>query len=682
MDIRDAAHAAYRAGYAPVPMPPRAKTPPPKGRTGYDGVDLPESSIDAWPGDANLAIRLPENTVGIDVDVYRLRRMIAEHPERAAELVAVIDEMATLPRTVTLHSNRGDGSGIRLYRTPAAEWSAPEGVDIVRRDWRYAMVPPSVHPEGRSYAIVDERTNAVLDALPDVATLPELPAEWRERLTTHRGPAEHVDVPTPEPVDVVPWDVRMALARNAARDPEADHEERYKAVHALVKACKDAGLTVGQALTVAQSDDLSVAKYGVNLPREVARSWGKPASDERHADARHAGLRGESRSSESPRESGSSSDLGVHAERLTASYSVGSDGENDSPLEQLLRALPVELHQLATHEYVRQFVARVVKEADRPAPTLLPPFVDYSELPDEPVAWVVDGLMQADFAALFVAPAKVGKTTLVVDLMPALVEDRPFLNYFAVNHTGVVGFVSAEMTTRQTRAWIRRRMTVGSVKVLPARGLRVDLRNPVTRASFVEQLRAANVVTLIIDSFAALGGPSGVDNENDNAQVNAFAGMLREVCAEAGVPRLILIHHAGKAAGGSARGASAFEGAYDVIYTLRATKDETTGNYGQRYFKAYGRDVDVPELPWRFDSYTGVCVVGEDGAAVDPDAPAWERAAQRVDKNPGSTSDDIARLMDITPRTARSHLTTAVEKGRLRMIKSGRSNKYYSGETQ
>src|ERR1700758_2304732 len=66
----------YReAGWRGVlPLPPAAKSPPPKGFTGYDGSWPTTAQVEEWvalrPSDSNLMLRVEHGVVGIDVDAY------------------------------------------------------------------------------------------------------------------------------------------------------------------------------------------------------------------------------------------------------------------------------------------------------------------------------------------------------------------------------------------------------------------------------------------------------------------------------------------------------------------------------------------------------------------------------------------------------------------------------------
>lgn len=126
--------------------------------------------------DANIALRLPDGVIGIDLDLYE--DPTKDHPaeERQAawkELEARLGPLPESPRATC----RNDGiSGIRLYRVPAG-WKAtgilpaapvcqghplPDGREalpgdsvspgeVIQHHHRYMVAPPSLHPSGRRY---------------------------------------------------------------------------------------------------------------------------------------------------------------------------------------------------------------------------------------------------------------------------------------------------------------------------------------------------------------------------------------------------------------------------------------------------------------------------------------------------------------------------------------------------
>lgn len=192
----------FRAGWRGVlPLRPGTKWPPPTGFTGHQGEWPFPADIQAWTEDrpdGNIALRLPEDVLGIDVDAYD------DKPGRAtlAEAEALC---GPLPKTV-MSTSRTDGtSGIRLYRTPPfPSWptGVGPGIELISHGHRYCVAWPSQHPDGRTYRWVDQRTGEVLDRPPSLGDLAELPTSWvealQERSTRPADKAEVDDVAVKE----------------------------------------------------------------------------------------------------------------------------------------------------------------------------------------------------------------------------------------------------------------------------------------------------------------------------------------------------------------------------------------------------------------------------------------------------------------------------------------------------
>lgn len=166
----------HEAGWHPLELPPGAKAPVSTGRTGYGGVNMTLAEIAAarWAG--NIALRMPTDVIGIDVDAYK------GGDRTLRELVALL---GPLPKTWISFNGRLDGSGIRFFRVPPnMVWiTALDGIEIIQWNHRYAVVFPSLHPEGRPYQWVDQTEGVVSDELPLVEDLPELPWAWIAHLS-------------------------------------------------------------------------------------------------------------------------------------------------------------------------------------------------------------------------------------------------------------------------------------------------------------------------------------------------------------------------------------------------------------------------------------------------------------------------------------------------------------------
>ena len=129
-----------------IPLPPRRKSPPPRGVTGPTGIWPSVADCLSWAegreGAGNIALKLPHGVLGIDVDDY-------DGKPGAATLADAQERWGQLPPT-WVSGARGGLSGIRLYRVPEGlAWPGEvgPGIETVHSGHRYAVVWPSVHPD-------------------------------------------------------------------------------------------------------------------------------------------------------------------------------------------------------------------------------------------------------------------------------------------------------------------------------------------------------------------------------------------------------------------------------------------------------------------------------------------------------------------------------------------------------
>ena len=170
-----------------IPLPPKKKSNPPSGYTGWNGKDPSPKMIEMWSketrGDfqaaSNIAIHMPDGVVGIDVDHYGGKT-------GGATLAQLEQELGPLPDTY-ISTSRNDGvSGIRWFRTePGLRWPTGPGKDIefIHTGHRYAVVWPSIHPDtGDRYIWVDQHSSDECPP-PNDDELAWMPDEWQARFT-------------------------------------------------------------------------------------------------------------------------------------------------------------------------------------------------------------------------------------------------------------------------------------------------------------------------------------------------------------------------------------------------------------------------------------------------------------------------------------------------------------------
>ena len=261
---------SYRdAGWLPLPLPFGAKFPPPAGFTGAKGADPSDADVDGWvtrAGGGNVALRLPDGVLGVDVDAY-------EAKPGAETLAGREAQWGALPPTVRSTARGAGVSGIRLFRVPPnLQWPGEvgPGIETVHRGHRYMVAPPSVQAAG-TYEWLD--ADGVTCPAPRPEDLPELPTAWVAGLTRGQTARDRSDV-TDSDVDA--FLAGLASGRPAADiaetlrgldvaltgSPAGRHPAMLSAVEALVGAGAGGAHGVRAALDAARATFLAAKESG------------------------------------------------------------------------------------------------------------------------------------------------------------------------------------------------------------------------------------------------------------------------------------------------------------------------------------------------------------------------------------------------------------------------------------
>lgn len=202
-----------------IPLPHKAKNPPPTGWTGRNAGFPDDEQVAAWSADpayakGNTGLRLgwpvevngtEYETAAVDVDHYR----DGDKDKRGgAQLAALEKQLGALPPTwvSTARARNDDGgdrgdwiSGIRFYLVPrglAFRGQADKDIEVIQKNHRFAVVSPSFNPKtGTTYRLYSPEHWADHQALnddeiPHPSALPILPARWVDYLTNGKT-ADH-----------------------------------------------------------------------------------------------------------------------------------------------------------------------------------------------------------------------------------------------------------------------------------------------------------------------------------------------------------------------------------------------------------------------------------------------------------------------------------------------------------
>lgn len=625
-----AAWAYRRAGWAGVlPLPPGAKWPPPGGYTGWAGVEPSGADVQAWidgpEGAGNVALRLPAGVYGLDVDNYG-----GKHG--AAALAALESTCGPLPPTWVV-SSRDDGvSGIRLYRAYlpiGRRWrdqpaGGGAGIEAIHLGHRYAVVWPSVHPEtGRKYVWTDPGGVTLDGPVPELATLPELPAAHVEALSEPgevrvgemAGHAETVEAvqrwrqgdPCPRVSDA---SARAMLGLRQAFDGAALHPVSVAGVHELVNLGHEGHVGVRRALAEHYALHVEVRRARgedgeAEWWREVRGAIGKlPTATAR--EACDCGLWAGEGVTFTPDELGVALALDPWGEPAAV---IEGEVIDPAPAGGAAEAAPLDLAGV--------LISRMLTPAqlrDRPAP-----------------AWLIEGLLTVDSASWLIAAPGSYKSFVALDWAGHVGAGRDWMGRAV--RGGPVVYVAAEGSAGmgpRIRAWEQRNGPMpDAVRFLP---MPVQIARADHWAALVEACRRLAPGLVIIDTQHRVS--VGID-ENDNTAMGHVIEAIEALRGATGACVLV-VHHVGRS-GSHARGASAIDGAQDIELRLIRTADRrVTLQIDKSKNAADDVKVDLELFLAELDGGGSSLVVGPPLAAATAGKP-WHEGL----------TDNQAMIMDI-----------------------------------
>lgn len=624
----------WQAGWRGVlPLPARRKHDPPKGFTGINGAWPSYADVYAWcdgpEGAGNIALRMPENVIGIDVDHYDDKRGGDTYADAIAEYGA-------LPAT-WCSTSRTDGiSRIRFFRVPEGmAWPGELGTDveIIQHSHRYAVVWPSTHPDGGTYHWTDP-AGTLGGPVPAVDALPPLPEAWIAGLTggaladgltradfsTRAASlwlAEHVtDGPacrrTAAAISAALVDLSAGSRHTAARLATGrlvrlgceGHTGTIAALGqiraAFLGACADGTRGTVRKPGEAEHEFLSLVAGAVNLVQPTAPA--EPPPDP--CEFPHAGIIAPSPAGGAPLWTPPTmpTEPTVHTIAETVPVPEAALQQSPYPPSAPLPAAPGITDPLVIHEVTRQRAMREARKhldhADAMATFREVPhrhaLNEDLAMPEEHERYTIDQLMPVGANVVLTAQYKVGKTTMINHLARCLADKEPYLAQFDVHElTGRIALFNYEVDTRQYIRWLRECNIAHPERITTynLRGYNYPLIVKHVQDFVVNWLQRHEIEVWVIDPFARAF--VGCGDENSNADVGQFLDTIDVIKERAGVSNVVMPAHTGR--GGQTEGAERARGATRIDDWADARWLYTTNPVGERFFKASGRDVDVPE---------------------------------------------------------------------------------------
>ena len=286
---------------------------------------------------------------------------------------------------------------------------------------------------------------------------------------------------------------------------------------------------------------------------------------------------------------------------------------------------------------------------------------------------------------------KLGKSTLLGNLIRALADSLFFLGQFEVTRPLRVALIDLELDERTLHRWLTDQniKNTEAVTVIALRGSAqtFNILDDQTRAAWAKDIIGHDIV--ILDCLRPALDAIGLDEHKDAGKfLVAFDALLKEAGASLGG----IVHHAGHG-NERGRGDSRIEDWPDAIWRLVGDKsrDDGTDDYdGPRYFSAFGRDVNVREAELTYIPETRRLTIANDaptraqGHRDRKRTDAEEAVLRAVTEQPGINSTDLRDACHPLGVTHKPDVDAAAKRlearGEITRRKDGKSMGHYPKE--
>lgn len=342
----------------------------------------------------------------------------------------------------------------------------------------------------------------------------------------------------------------------------------------------------------------------------------------------------------------------------------------------------VEVERIAERMRIQRAAQRRVEQEEASRTFVMPPsratLTDELAIDDPPMDWTVGGLHPQGANTLLSAAFKVGKTTMLANLLRSLVDGEPFLGEHIVKRPdGRVAFFNYEVSERQFRKWMRALgiRNTDDAAVWHLRGHRLPLTVPFVEQLVIDWLTERDVSVLVVDPF----GRAFQGEENSNTEVSRWLESLDVIKQQAGVTDLFMSAHFGRAqhkeGAEHARGATRIDDWTDVRWVL-------VKNGERRYFYADGRDVSLEERQLEFDPESLRLYVSGGSRREEREVVLLEQVVQQVAEavrqTPGVNSSQLRSALTGADNKIRNDAIAAAERRGLIVAKrEGRACAHY-----
>lgn len=205
----------------------------------------------------------------------------------------------------------------------------------------------------------------------------------------------------------------------------------------------------------------------------------------------------------------------------------------------------------------------------------------FSDLSSAPFTYRIEPMLPMHGNMMLSGYAKLGKTSLIMHLMRALITDHDFLGRPCEQVDGSIVYLNFEMPEQFLRKYAKDaklKLSHDQLYVSDYRGRAGDFWEMLVTMGGADELSKTltdvECSVLIVDPISVLISMSGNSSQN-NDEVREVLETLGSMAAKARLDHLIIVDHTGHGAKDRARGASAKMDWPDVIWNLQKAGDDS-----------------------------------------------------------------------------------------------------------
>lgn len=344
------------------------------------------------------------------------------------------------------------------------------------------------------------------------------------------------------------------------------------------------------------------------------------------------------------------------------------------------------------HQRARETARGLLEEekyANEPSPFDDKTLGDLIEEGDDDIAWNINRVLVDGHNVLLVATPKAGKTTLTHNLARSWADGAPFLgNPYGDIHDGyevlreadrgAVAIWQFELGGRQAKAWLVKQGidSVGRVRLQNLRESRFNLASQSGQRQSIEWLKRTGTGLWIVDTLRrAYKG-----NINDNDELKSFTETFDSIRGAVDtIHNSIVSHHVSgrkEFAEGDehALGATEIDAWPDATWYLVTDRERS-----KRFFRAFGRDVDVPEMELVYEEATNRLWLAPSGSSRR-EARAHDdlmNVLSIVGANPNITATDLKARLEGRGNTRGSQIQATISAGYVTTTEGARNAKFH-----